>query len=372
MNKFLEILKTNRFQIISWGITAFIVIGLLSGALWWAQTTAGAQALKPQPTITPGQNPPKVALPGVGVAASEANAIERHLQLKTNIPERPRYAAVTYRVAAGDAMFAIAKKFNLKPETILYSNKDVLDDNPHNLRPGMELLIPPVDGVYYKWQEGDTLQDVANKFKADVNGDKKVDQTDVDLLVEAILNFPGNNLDLTDPQIKPGTLILIPGGQRELVDWSKFIPTIPRNPAGGTGTSEVGGSSCGGGPVGSGFIWPTLGPHTISGNGYGPGHLGIDITGNEGDPVVAAAAGVVTMAQGGWNYGYGNVIQIDHGNGYTTIYAHLSVIGVSVCQAVAAGQWIGAVGNTGNSFGAHLHFEIRQGGANVNPLYLIQ
>jgi len=66
------------------------------------------------------------------------------------------------------------------------------------------------------------------------------------------------------------------------------------------------------------------------------------------------------------------VIQIDHGNGYTTIYAHLSVIGVSVCQPVSAGQWIGAVGNTGNSFGAHLHFEIRQGGANVNPLYLIQ
>jgi murein DD-endopeptidase MepM/ murein hydrolase activator NlpD len=77
------------------------------------------------------------------------------------------------------------------------------------------------------------------------------------------------------------------------------------------------------------------------------------------------------MAQGGYNYGYGNVIQIDHGNGYSTVYAHLSTIGVGVCESVGAGQWIGGAGNTGNSQGAHLHFEVRQGGGFINPWFVL-
>src|SRR5512138_1592439 len=79
----------------------------------------------------------------------------------------------------------------------------------------------------------------------------------------------------------------------------------------------------------------------------------------------------VTTAQGGWNYGYGNVVQIDHGNGFVTIYAHLSVISVAKCQSVTAGAPIGAAGNTGNSQGAHLHFEIRRNGSPINPWLLL-
>jgi murein DD-endopeptidase MepM/ murein hydrolase activator NlpD len=186
-----------------------------------------------------------------------------------------------------------------------------------------------------------------------------------------ILSWPGNNLDLTDPKIDPGMVVMIPGGKRELVDWTQFIPTITRGTT-GTGTSNIGTHGCAGGPVGSGFLWPTNGPHTISGNDFGPSHLGIDITATEGVPVLAAAAGVVVMAQGGYNYGYGNVVQIDHGNGYSTVYAHLSQINVSVCQGVFAGEVIGLAGSTGNSTGAHLHFEIRKGGANLNPWELLQ
>jgi murein DD-endopeptidase MepM/ murein hydrolase activator NlpD len=87
--------------------------------------------------------------------------------------------------------------------------------------------------------------------------------------------------------------------------------------------------------------------------------------------VYAADSGVVTMAQGGYNYGYGNVIQIDHGNGYSTLYAHLSQINVSVCQSVYAGQLIGLAGSTGNSTGAHLHFEVRENGGFINPWYVL-
>ena len=106
------------------------------------------------------------------------------------------------------------------------------------------------------------------------------------------------------------------------------MPTMGRVNNGSTGTSDFGTNSCGGGPVDNSFGWPAD-AHFISGNDYGPSHLGIDITSQPGrSDIYAAAAGVVTMAQGGDNYGYGNVVQIDHGNGFVTVYAHLSQINV--------------------------------------------
>ena len=94
--------------------------------------------------------------------------------IKNGIPERPRYEFVIYRVSRGDAMLAIADDFKIKSETILYVNKQ-LDDNPHSLKPGMELLIPPVDGLYYEWKDGDTFETVAEKF---------------DTTADEIINFP--------------------------------------------------------------------------------------------------------------------------------------------------------------------------------------
>jgi murein DD-endopeptidase MepM/ murein hydrolase activator NlpD len=164
---------------------------------------------------------------------------------------------------------------------------------------------------------------------------------------------------------------MIPGGSRDLRDWTQDLQTAGRSNTGSTGTSDFGSSACGGGLVGSGFGWPANN-HSISGNGYGPGHLGIDIAANEGEPAYAASAGVVSMSQGGYNYGYGDVIQIDHGNGYVSVYAHLSQRNVGPCDSVGQGTLIGLAGSTGNAFGSHLHFEIRYGGANVNPLDIVQ
>ena len=343
----------DRFTLVSWGVTWLIVVLALGFALW--KTRSANAALLPVPTAGPQAAEPSVELPPAAVESAGADAIDRDLQLKTNIPERPRYEPVIYRVSRGDAMLAIAEEYKLKSETILYVNTQ-LEDNPHNLRPGMELTIPPVDGLYYDWKEGDTLESVAAEFETEP---------------EEILNFPGNDIDLTDPVIKPGTRVMIPGGSRELRNWQADLVTASRSNDGSTGTSDFGANACGGGPVGSGFGWPAS-SHVISGNGYGPGHLGIDIQANEGEPAFAASAGVVTMAQGGWNYGYGNVVQIDHGNGYVTVYAHLSQINVSQCQGVGQGTVIGLAGNTGNSFGSHLHFEIRLGGTNINPLEIVQ
>ena len=98
-------------------------------------------------------------------------------------------------------------------------------------------------------------------------------------------------------------------------------------------------------------------------------HSGIDFDGDTGDRIVAAGTGVVTHAGGaptGYS-GYGLMVIIDHGNGVSTLYAHLSRIRVVVGQAVAPGDDIGAMGTTGNVTGSHLHFEVRLGGVPVNP-----
>ncbi len=346
--------KLDRFAVVSWVVTAFIVSALLGSTLLY-KNSRPITSIAVVPTQPAGSDPVEVGAPALGTGGGGGSfSIMRKLQLKTNIPERPRYDEALYRVSRGDAMLVIAEEFKVKTETILFANPQ-MEDNPHSLKPGMELSIPPVDGLYYQWKDGDTFETVAEKFDAQVDD---------------IITFTGNDFDLTDPKVNPGTTVMIPGGSRELRNWAADLPTGVRGAGTGTGGSTAG-NACGGGLVASGLGWPAD-DHTLSGSPYGPSHLGIDISAPEGASVYAAGSGVVTMAQGGWNYGYGNVVQIDHGNGDVTVYAHLSVISVSACQSVGQGALIGLAGNTGNSFGAHLHFEIRRGGANINPYDIVQ
>ncbi len=97
-------------------------------------------------------------------------------------------------------------------------------------------------------------------------------------------------------------------------------------------------------------------------------HAGCDIGAGYGANIWAAASG--TVIQAGWNGGYGNCVMVNHGNGYTTLYGHMSSIAVSSGQSVSQGQVLGYVGSTGNSTGPHLHFEVRLSatGASTNPL----
>lgn len=290
-------------------------------------------------------------------AAWYSTGLSRKINFNTVIPNRPRDDVITYTVNSGDTLFSIAYAYNLKPETILWGNSETLDDNPHLLKPNQVLRVLPVDGIYYQWKAGDRLSAVAAEFR--------VDQ-------DTIINYPGNNFDLTQVdsdgvELEPGTQLIIPGGWRPIKDWGP--PAITReNPA---TARYYGEGACGAvytGAVGTGtFIWPTT-DRGVSGYGFDPGvHPAIDIAGSEGNPVYATDSGVIVYA--GWSsYGYGLLIVIDHGNGWQSAYAHMSSVAVSCGQSVYQGGFIGGLGNTGNSSGAHLHFELVYNGAKVNPL----
>jgi murein DD-endopeptidase MepM/ murein hydrolase activator NlpD len=120
-------------------------------------------------------------------------------------------------------------------------------------------------------------------------------------------------------------------------------------------------------PSAAGFIWPVQGVLT-SGFGWrwGRMHEGIDLAVPVGTPVVAAAAGTVIVA--GWFGGYGNLVVVDHGNGFSTAYGHNTSVTVGVGQLVAQGQLISYSGSTGHSTGPHVHFEVRVNGTAVDPL----
>jgi len=319
------------------------------------KSTASLQKAVAQAEITPqsASNAP-LATPQF-FPLDEVPAVIRKASLKTIIPNRPSVEVKNYTVELGDSLFEIASKFKIKPETLLWANYSQLNDNPDMISIGMVLNIPPVDGVYYETQEGDSVKMVAGRF------DAKLDD---------LLNWPGNNLDLTDPELQPGTWVMVPGGHREFRQW--LIPVIPRGAA-GVSRSVYGAGACEGsyeGAYGSGgFIWPA-GNHSLSGNDYWSGHLGIDIAAGEGAPIYAADSGVVVFS--GWaTGGYGYMVMIDHGNGYQTLYGHMSSISAGCGRSLGQGSIIGYAGNTGNSTGAHLHFEVRYQGGFVNPWYVL-
>lgn len=342
--------------VVIWGLRAFYSMLQITPDGEQQQNVAVLAAALP--TATPTEIPPDMPEYQTGESVY-SSGIPRYAQLHTTIPTRPRTEIVTYTVQTGDTIFGIAEKFGLIPETILWGNYYTLADDPHRLTPGQELFILPVNGTYHKWSEGEGLNGVARGYS---------------VTPEDIINWPGNHLDAntlgnwSHPNIEPGTMLVVPGGHRAFVTWS--APRITRDNPGVA--KLLGPGYCGtvmDGAVGTGsFIWPANN-HWLSGYDYSPStnHYGIDIAGSLGDPLYAADSGVIVYS--GWNdHGYGYVVVIDHGNGWQTLYAHMSVINVGCGQSVYKGDVIGAFGSTGNSSGPHLHFEMLSDSyGKVNP-----
>lgn len=337
----------------SWALTGILVAVLISVLFWQpilarelAEMNGSAESISVEP-VSEASTDALMNMPYFTVENEESYLL-RYPQTNTIAPTRPRSQPIEYEVVTGDAVFSIAKKYNISPETLLWSNYDVLKDDPHTLRPGQILRIPPTNGILYEWKEGNVLADVARDFKASVDD---------------ILAWSGNRLDITNPEIEPGQVIMIPGGAREFQQW--VVPTIAVGRA-GVYANIPGGCEITGSPLGGGgwFIWPTDNRY-LSGNDYWSGHLAIDIAAATGHPIYAADSGVVVLA--GWMGGYGNVVMIDHMNGYHTLYAHLSSININCGSNAFQGTVIGRAGSTGNSTGPHLHFEVRYLGGFINP-----
>lgn len=341
----------------SWGIAGamivFTILVLLYGDLIQSHSTSvqekqsgpTVQVSEAQATSLPELSPPK------GI-----NALVRLVNPRTIIATQPRRDVVEYTVEKRDSIFGIANKFNLEPETILWANFEQLEDNPDMLKEGQVLNIPPVDGVYYMWQEEDTLETVAEEHK---------------ILPEDIVAWSANKLDMTNPVIEPETYVMIPGGGREMQQW--VMPVVPlHGEATGVSTNVMGPGGCTVNQVAygsGGFIYPTR-ETRISGNDYWSGHLGIDLACGIGDPLRASDGG--TLVYSGWaGGGYGNTVVIDHGTGYQTLYAHLTSVALACGGSVSQGTVIGFCGSTGNSTGPHLHFEVRYLGGFINPWYVL-
>ncbi len=260
-------------------------------------------------------------------------ALTKAAVLRTTIPVRVRTAPFVYQVQAGDTLLGIAQKFHISGETVIWANGQ--ENAPDVLRIGQELTILPVSGVYHTVKKGDTVQSIASRYKVDPS---------------VITGYDGNNLkppfDLT-----AGEQIIVPGGEKPIVQ-RQVVPLVQAAAPKGAQT-------------GSGiFGWPTAGYISQK---FWAGHPAVDIAGYMRAPVYAADGGYVAIA--GWsNVGYGNMILINHGNGFQTMYAHLDSFLVKAGQSVTKGQKIGLMGCTGNCTGPHLHFEVHKGGVSRNPL----
>ena len=258
----------------------------------------------------------------------------------------PNVTYETYVVERGDTPRGIAEKFGIQPETLLGGNPQ-LSQESSLLQTDVELIILPIDGVLHDVGPGDTLESVSVQYGIPI--------TD-------IIAYESNNLEFPY-RLYPETQIMVPGAVRDVFVWN---PPELSTVIGGTSWEGAGVKPI---IVGSGvFVYPVSSRNYTQYYWYG--HRGLDIGLPEGSGVYAADDGTVTYA--GWNtYGYGNLIVVNHGNGHETFYAHLSSINVGPGQIVYKGNLIGLSGNTGNSSGPHIHFEIRLSGNQDDPCWYL-
>lgn len=234
----------------------------------------------------------------------------------------PAQQVRVHTVTEGETLSGIAAAYDIDVETLISANPQREDA----IFPGDKLTILPGRGIVHVVEAEDTLWRIANLYGVTVG------------------QIMGANNKKSE-MLSIGEKVFVPGGRYRAAD-----------PASRAGAAR--------------FAWPTAGELSSPfGYRWGRAHTGIDIANDVGTPVGAARSGRVVFT--GWQGGYGYTIVMEHGNEYSTLYGHLDSFAVSQGQYVQAGQTIAYMGDTGNSTGPHLHFEVRLGGVPVNPmLYL--
>ena len=262
---------------------------------------------------------------------------------------------IEYVVEEGDVLSSIARRFDVSMDTIIWENEIT---NPHQLKPGTKLAVLPVSGIIHEVKEGDTFEKVAKKYEIDPE------------------KLCRQNQMKEDVELVAGVKLIIPGGKKTVYAGSGTY-LASRSP--GTYASYKPPVLIDGAIIlangardkdGKWMVKPTTGVYTTYFGGR-RGHWAVDIADRGKPPIVAAADSTVVKSQCGWNGGYGCVIVLDHGDGFQTLYAHLSELAVVVGDSVTQGSRIGTMGNTGRvwgSTGIHLHFEVVDNGVKKNPL----
>ncbi len=260
----------------------------------------------------------------------------------TQVSDKPRADIFEYTVESGDTLAGVAKKFGVDSDSIKWLNSGL---NEKKIKPGSILKIPPVTGVVHTVKGGETIYSIAKKYSVSA---------------QAIVDFPFNEFSNDETfALAIGQQLIVPDGEMPDEPISAPRTYLANQLTPNAGVVSATGS----------WIWPAAGRITQYFKAW---HKGLDIANQGGGPILAADSGTVVVA--GWvdNTGYGNRVMIDHGNGYKTLYAHLSKIAVTVGQTVRRGDVLGQMGSTGRSTGTHLHFEVRSTTGNRDPMGVLK
>lgn len=253
---------------------------------------------------------------------------------------------VEHEVKDGETVASIAQMYNLSSTTLIWLNN--LNEDKPIIKSGQRLKILPVDGVLHKVKKGETVASIAKLYGLE------------DAQAQGIVNYPFNTFVNDETfQLAVGQELVVPDGVKPKPSSFGGVSNVASVLTPDAGTVAANGA----------FIWPASGRLT---QGFKFYHKAIDIASHGGGNILAADSGKVIVA--GWpdNSGYGNRIVVDHGNGYVSLYAHLSLIQVKEGQNIKRGDVIGQMGSTGRSTGTHLHFEIRHSGVLDNPQSYLQ
>ncbi len=261
----------------------------------------------------------------------------------TQISMLPKGEITEYRVQEGDTVSSIARKFNVSIDTIVWENNLKSVDA---IKVNQILKILPETGMQHTVKRGETVHSIAKRYQVDP---------------QAIIDYPFNTfVDDETFALAAGQVMFIPEGikpKEVVIDTNRYVASRSVAPIPGV--------------VGEGnFMWPTSGKISQRYYWY---HRAVDIASSGGPAILASQGGTVTQA--GWNSGgYGNYVVIDHGNGYSTLYAHMAhgSIGVKAGDRVTQGQRLGTMGSTGRSTGPHLHFEVNGPAGRMDPLTVLK
>ena len=282
-------------------------------------------------------------------ALKDVEEIRQHLQTK-------EITEVKYEVQKGDTLIGIANKYNMKMEELQRLN-NIADADVGKLQIGQVLMVQrPKYRLQVVMVKTIREENVPVKFNTRTvyRNDQYTDWSRI--TTEGV---PGTKTVLID-------ITTLDGYELERTVAEETITLEPVTQVREVGTKKRPSND---------WTWPVPVCHVIY-QGYHSGHKAMDVSSGPvpvmGKPTVAVADGVVIEADSEWNGGYGTVVKIRHDNGLITVYAHLSALKVTKGQRVSRGQTVGLIGNSGNSFGPHLHFEVIKNGVKVNPLNYVR